>query len=100
VRGGTNTADRFAGASGAVRAANGTMSGVSVNSAPNKTAAELSATVPHPQIGVTTVGNIRAQGGDVVSAPTKSNPDHCSMCGLTPQQAESLFTPTIRNPHK
>jgi hypothetical protein len=97
VRGGTSKAEQFA-ANGKV-GADGKLTDSSVNSAVNKTAAELSVGIPNKQMGVTTVGNIRAQGGDVKAAPNPNNPDHCSMCGLTPKQAEQLFNPTIRNPN-
>jgi hypothetical protein len=76
------------------------LNGVSVNSAPGKTIEELTETIPHPKVGVSTVGEVRAAGGDVIPKGTKSNPDHCEMCGITPKQAEKLFTPTIDNPHK
>jgi RHS repeat-associated protein len=100
VRGGSNTAEHFSTASGAKKGPDGKLSGVSVNSAAGKTAEELSVTVPHGKIGVTTVGEIRAKGGDVTPSPNDKNQDHCSMCGLTPQQGESLFSPTISNPNR
>jgi hypothetical protein len=56
--------------------------------------------IPHNQLGVTTVGAIRAAGGDVVPSPTKTNPYHATLSGLTPDQASQLFRPTIKNPNK
>lgn len=99
VCGGTNTAERFSVgvASGAKPGPNGTVSGISVNSANGKTVQELSQTIPNKQVGVTTVGEIRQAGGNVVSKPTTNNPNHCEMCGLPPQQAEKIFTPTQPN---
>jgi RHS repeat-associated protein len=32
------------------------------------------------------------------SSPTANNPLHCTLCGITPAEAEQLFTPTTRNP--
>ena len=80
--------------------ADGKLQGVSVNSAPGKSVAEVSQGIPNGQVGVTTVGDVRKAGGDVVPSPTGNNPNHCTMCGITPEQAEQLFTPTIRNPNK
>jgi hypothetical protein len=50
------------------------------------------------QIGVTTVGEIRARGGDVVPSPTRANPHHATLSGLTPEHASELFRPTAANP--
>ena len=98
-RGGTCTADRFAGGSGVTIDAAGRLSGVSVNSAPGRTVEELTASIPNKQVGVTTVGAIRAAGGDVIPAPGPNSPFHCQLYGITPVQAERLFTPTRQNPH-
>ena len=96
-RGGACTAERFAGGRGVTLDASGKLQGVSVESAPGLTVRELTQSIPHKQVGVTTVDQIRALGGDVVRSPGTS-PYHCTMCGITPAQAEGLFTPTIRNP--
>jgi hypothetical protein len=48
---------------------------------------------------VTTVGKVRAAGGDMTRTPTKKNPNHATRGGLTPEQASSLFRPTIKNPN-
>ncbi len=98
-RGGTCTAARFAGGSGVTIDASGRLSGVSVNSAPGRTVEELTASIPNKQVGVTTVGAIRAVGGDVIPDPRPNSPLHCQLYGITPAQAERLFTPTRRNPH-
>jgi hypothetical protein len=100
VRGGVNTAAQYAKASGSQIEANGTVSGVSVNSAAGKSVEALSKTIPNGQVGVTTVGMIREAGGSVQPKPTANNPDHCHVCGLTPQQGEKLFTPTQSNPSR
>ena len=100
VRGGTNTPDRFANGSGVTTRADGTLEGVSVYSAPDASVDELAANIPNNQIGVSTVGDVRAAGGDVIPSPNANSPSHCEMCGLTPEQASELFTPTVRNPTK
>lgn len=97
-RGGTCAADRFAKGSGVTLDSGGRLQGVSVNSAPGATIEQLTSTIPNKQVGVTTVDKIRAAGGNVIPSPTPNNPFHCTMCGITPAQAEKLFTPTIRNP--
>ncbi len=61
--------------------------------------AELAGTVPHNQVGVTTVGAIRAAGGDVVRSFGRS-PHHATLTGLTPEEASRLLTPAIPNPAK
>lgn len=100
VRGGRNTPETFVGAPGVVITASGTVLNVSVNSAAGMTVTPLSAGVPHARIGVTTVGRIRALGGTVVPAPSRNNPYHCLLGGLTPEQACALFTPTRPNPNQ
>ena len=71
--------------------------GVSVESAEGVTIAELSRAIPHRQIGVTTVGEIRKAGGDVVQTSGRS-PHHATLTGLTPKKISELLTPTIQNP--
>ncbi|MCR6476583.1 hypothetical protein NU688_10480, partial [Variovorax sp. ZS18.2.2] len=99
-RGGLCTADRFAGGSGVTIDSAGKMCRASVNSAAGKSVQELSTGIPNPKMGVTTVGDVRRLGGDVVPDPTPKNPDHCLMCGITPAQAERLFTPVVPNPNQ
>jgi hypothetical protein len=60
---------------------------------------ELAAAIPHGQVGVTTVGAIRAAGGDVVRTSGRS-PHHATLVGLSPEAASRLLTPTIPNPAK
>ncbi|WP_198086381.1 RHS repeat-associated core domain-containing protein [Variovorax sp. E3] len=99
-RGGLCTADRFAGGSGVTIDSAGKMCRASVNSAAGKSVQELSTGIPNPKMGVTTVGDVRRLGGDVVPDPTPKNPDHCLMCGITPAQAERLFAPVVPNPNR
>lgn len=72
---------------------------VSVSSGAGKTLDELTTGIPNKQVGVTTVESVRRAGGDVIPSPTASNPNHCTLCGITPQKAEELMTPTVRNPN-
>jgi hypothetical protein len=70
--------------------------GVSVESAAGLSVAELSEGIPHGQIGVTTVGQVRAVGGDVVRTSGRSA-NHATLVGLTPETASALPTPTMPN---
>ena len=81
---------------------------VSVNSYPGASVEELTTAnsqigfrgIPHTLIGVTTVGAIRKAGGVVTPSPTKKNPYHATLSGLTPEQASRLFQPVRRNPNR
>ncbi len=108
VRGGQNLPSSFAQGSGVTVDAGGQVQGVSVNSAAGATLEELTAPdpqtgypgIPHNQVGVTTVGAVRAAGGEVVSSRTRRNPHHATLSGLTPEQASNLFRPTVKNPSR
>jgi hypothetical protein len=108
IRGGRNLPDSFARGSGVTVDAGGRIQGVSVNCAAGLSVQELTAPdprsgypgIPHNQIGVTTVGAVRAAGGEVTSSPTRTNPCHATLGGLTPEQASNLFRPTVRNPNR
>jgi hypothetical protein len=99
-RGGTCSADRFRQGSGVMLDAAGRIVAVSVNSAAMTPIEVLSAAIPNRQIGVTTVGAIRAIGGTVTPAPSANNRFHCVMGGITPEQAARLFTPVVGNPNR
>ena len=81
--------------------------GVSVNAASGVSVQELTAPnpptgypgIPHNQVGTTTVGAIRVAGGDVLPSPTRTNPYHATLSGLTPEQVSQLFRPTVKNPN-
>ena len=75
------------------------VTGVSVESAAGATVEQLAAAVPHGQVGMTTVGIIRAAGGDVVRTSGRS-PNHATLTGLTPEQASQLLRPPVPNPAK
>jgi hypothetical protein len=84
----------------------GILRGVSVNAGVGLSVSQLTAAnsqtgypgILNNQVGVTTVGAIRAQGGEVDSSPTKANPYHATLSGLTPEQASALFRPTVPKP--
>jgi hypothetical protein len=107
VRGGQNLPANFAQGSGVTVSAGGNIEGVSVNAAPGVSVQELTAPnlhtgypgILHNHVGVTTVGAIRAAGGDVIPSPTRTNPYHATLSGLTPEQASQLFRPTVKNPN-
>jgi hypothetical protein len=52
------------------------------------------------QVGVTTVDDIRRAGGRVTFDGHPGNPNHATLDGLTPEQLEELFSPTIPNPNR
>jgi hypothetical protein len=82
--------------------ANGTVSGVSVNSASGSSVQELSRGIPNKTVSVTTVGEVRATGGDVVPTPSATNPCHCDMNNIDPKQISKKFeqqpNPTMAPP--
>jgi hypothetical protein len=108
VRGGQNLPESFAKGSGVTVDADRKVQGVSVNSAAGLSADDLTAPnkqtgypgIPHNQIGVTTAGKVRARGGEVMASPTKRNPNHATLSGLTPEEASRLFRPTVDNPNR
>ena len=108
VRGGQNLPENFVKGSGVTVGADESLQGVSVNSAPGLTVKELTTAISQSgypgilnnQVGVTTVGAVREQGGNVVSSPTRTNPHHSTLSGLTPEQASRLFRPTVLNPSR
>ncbi len=71
--------------------------GVSVEARPGASLYELCVAIPHNHVGVTTLGEIRAAGGDVTTTSGRS-PNHATLIGLTPEQAYELLTPTTLNP--
>ena len=73
------------------------VTGISVECARGIPIAELAGLLPHAQIGVTTVGLIRQQGGDVLRTSGRS-PKHATLIGLSPENISRLLTPTTPNP--
>jgi hypothetical protein len=108
VRGGQNLPENFVRGSGVTIGPDDLLWGVSVNSAPGLTVEELTAAIPdtgypgilNSQVGVSTVAAIRSIGGDVVPSPTRTNPHHATLSGLSAEQASRLFRPTISNPSR
>jgi hypothetical protein len=78
----------------------GRLHDVSVTSGPGATLEELSKGIRNNQVGVTTINQIEALGGTVTPTPSAAIPLHCTLCGITPEEAESLFSPTFLNPIK
>ena len=107
VRGGLNLPESFAMGSGVTINVDDKLQGVSTNAGPNLSLQQLTAAnaqtgypgIPHTQVGVTTVGAVRSAGGEVVASPTRTNPNHATLSGLTPVQASALFRPTVENPN-
>lgn len=73
------------------------VTGVSVECAPGLSVAELAKLISHGQVGVTTVGEVRKAGGNVIRTSGRS-PHHATLTGLTPVAASNLLTPTLANP--
>jgi hypothetical protein len=97
-RGGTCTADGFRSGSGVTQLNNGTLTGVSTQSKPGATVNELAVGLRYNQIGVTTVGDINQAGGTVTPDGHPGNPNHATVNGLTADQLQNLFNPTVPNP--
>jgi hypothetical protein len=75
------------------------VTGTSVECAEGMSVEELAGAIPHSHVGVTTVGAIRAAGGDVVRTSGRS-PHHATLIGLSPEEASRLLTPPMANPAK
>jgi hypothetical protein len=75
------------------------VTGASVECAEGLSVEELAAGLPHGQIGATTVGAIRAAGGDVVRTSGRS-PHHATVVGLSAEEVSHLLMPTMPNPAK
>ena len=75
------------------------ITGISVECEDAISVQELSALIPHGSIGVTTVGTVRAVGGDVIRTSGRS-PYHATLTGLISEEISLLLTPTIPNPSK
>ena len=75
------------------------VTGISVESAVGLSVAERAAAIPHGRIAITTVGEVRQAGGDVIQTSGRS-PCHATLTGLTAEHISFLLIPTIRNPAK
>ncbi|CAD5974421.1 YD repeat protein [Planktothrix tepida] len=94
VRGGRNRPEDIQRATGTHPSG---ITGISVECAVGLSVAELTLAIPHGQVGVTTVGEVRSCGGDVIRTSGRS-PNHATLTGLIPEKASFLLTPTIPNP--
>ncbi len=94
-RGGGCTAQSFAKGSGVTTdAATGKLSGISTGL--GSSVAEASKNIPHGKVGVTTAGDIRAAGGQVVN----DRGNHGTVSGLTAEKAAEVFKDVVKNPNK
>jgi hypothetical protein len=75
------------------------VTGISVECEVGLPVGELAKTIPHGQVGVTTVGEVRRVGGDVIRTSGRS-PNHATLTGLTPEQISNLLAPAISNPSR
>jgi len=108
IRGGLNLPGNFILGSGLELDEAGLLEGVSVNARAGASVSELTAAnsktgypgIPNTLIAVSTVGAIRAAGGEVKPSPTRHNPSHATLSGLTPEKASELFQPTVINPNR
>jgi hypothetical protein len=75
------------------------ITGISVECEEDISVQALSIRIPHGQIGVTTVGEVRDIGGDVVRTSGRS-PYHATLTSLISDEISLLLTPTIPNPSK
>ncbi|MEH2236477.1 hypothetical protein [Nostoc sp.] len=73
------------------------VTGISVECALGLSVKELAINIPHRQVGVTTVGEVRKTEGDVIRTSGRS-PHHATLSGLTPEQISNLLMPTYPNP--
>jgi hypothetical protein len=75
------------------------VTGVSVECAAGLPLKDLCKAIPHGQVGVTTVGDIRMARGDVVRTSGRS-PFHATVIGLSPEVLCHLLTPTVAKPDR
>ena len=73
------------------------VTGISVECTLGLSVKELAINIPHGQVGVTTVGEVRKAGGDVIRTSGRS-PHHATLSGLTPEKISNLLTPINPNP--
>lgn len=71
--------------------------GFSVESRGGASLLDLCQAIRHSRVGVTTVGAIRAAGGDVFRTSGRSA-NHATVVGLSPEVASGLLRPSRPNP--
>ena len=93
VRGGTNKPEQLTS-----KTLPSGVKGFSVNCG-KCTVEQLSKSLKNGQVGVSTAGEVRAAGGDVIRT-SGTNPYHATATGLSSQEFSDLLNPTINNPSK
>jgi len=94
-RGGSCTAQAFANGKGVTtNSATGKLDGVSTGL--GDSVASASKNIPHGKVGVTTAGDIRAAGGQVVN----DHGNHGTVSGLTAEKAAEVFKRIVENPNR
>jgi hypothetical protein len=69
--------------------------GVSVECAAGQTVEDLAKAIPHGQIGTTTVGRVRAAGGDVVRTSGRTA-NHATLTGLDAKASQKAIGVTAK----
>jgi RHS repeat-associated protein len=95
VRGGLNTPESIAKGTDTHPAG---VTGVSVECG-TCSVKDLAKPLPHGKIGVTTVGDVRKAGGDVIRT-SGGSANHATLTGLSPESTSQLLNPVIKNPNK
>lgn len=90
VRGGVPTPEQLTKGAETINQ-NGTLSGISVNSAKGASVEQLSQGIPNKQVGVSTVGKIRETGANVIKSPKPNNPCHCDMNNVDAGKVSQAF---------
>ena len=93
-RGGSCTAETFKYGTGVTSDTSGKLSGISTGI--GDSVASASKNIPHKKVGVTTAGDIRAAGGQVVN----DRGNHANVSGITAEKAAELFKNVEKNPNK
>ena len=94
-RGGSCTQAAFEVGKGVTKdVATGKLEGISTGI--GKTVEAASSNIPHGKVGVTTVGDIRAAGGEIVN----DRGNHATVSGVSAEKAAELFKDVVRNPNK
>ena len=99
ARGGECDTKRFI--EGAEQNNNGVLKGISTQASPNADIETLSKPFKNGKVGVATVGQIEAAGGEIIldgvlnSEKGKKNGNHATINGLTGEELEKIFKPGV-----
>ena len=74
------------------------MTGFSGEAIPGACLNDLCTNVRPNQIGQTTVGEVRAAGGDVIITEGDVSPTHVTVTNIDPEAASELLSPSVKNP--